>query len=355
MTMIKKIKRLRLKIILEKIRTIQNISGVSISLAEDNRSVMDKVLKAVLLDPDNARLQFSTQLKLDFDENKELDDLDAELTNEIERAKNKAKAISDIFAHQGIRPDDIKKDLEEVAEAIGDVQTLETFVVMAVRLLGATIEKDKEGYVFRKNNMEQWLSERLGKKDPIHISFESPTPLGYLYIGRNNPFVEQLCHRIIANSLDEGKKTQKAARASVFKTDAVSVQTTLIQFRVRNVIQEVHKKHDIVAEEMYLWGYEKTVSGIKTLDLDICKKLLQESNALDLSKERQESLFANELKYFNELHDDFIKVVEARTAHLVDAHSCYAKYLGAKSYEAVTPVLPPDILGVYVLIPNTRI
>jgi hypothetical protein len=55
------------------------------------------------------------------------------------------------------------------------------------------------------------------------------------------------------------------------------------------------------------------------------------------------------------LHPDFIRVVEQRSNELVNAHTRFAKYLGAKRFEAVTPVLPPDILGVYVLIPNPKI
>jgi len=203
--------------------------------------------------------------------------------------------------------------------------------------------------------VEGWLSEALGQGDKIHISFQSPTPLGFRYIGRNHRFVEQLCHRIIANSLDKEKKDQKAARASVFSTDAVETQTTLIQFRVRNVIREVGKQHDMVSEEMFLWGYEQTPEGIHALDIDVCKKLLHTSNALDISRERREIIFEKELKHFEELHPDFIKVVTTRSEELVNAHTRFAKYLGAKRYEAVTPVLPPDILGVYVLIPNPKL
>ena len=44
-----------------------------------------------------------------------------------------------------------------------------------------------------------------------------------------------------------------------------------------------------------------------------------------------------------------------RSDELVNAHTRFAKYIGAKRFEAVTPVLPPDILGVYVLIPNPKI
>jgi SNF2 family DNA or RNA helicase len=344
-----------LKIILEKIRNIQITSGVSISIAEDNRSVMDKVLKEVILNPDRARSQFAKQVKIDFEESEELSELDIELTNEIERARDKAEKIRSIFAHESIMPDDVKKDLKEVDEAIGDVKTLESFVLQSVSLLGAKIEKHKEGYVFYRQNMDAWLAEYLGHGDKIHISFESPTPTGYRYIGRNHRFVEQLCHRVIANSLDKNKKDKRAARASVFSTDEVNTQTTLIQFRVRNVIREVGQQHEMVSEEMFLWGYKQMEQGIEALDIDECKRLLHTANAIDISETRQKLLFESELKHFEELHPDFIKVVEARSNELVEAHMRFAKYLGAKRFEAVTPVLPPDILGVYVLIPNPKI
>jgi superfamily II DNA or RNA helicase len=344
-----------LKIILEKIQTIQNTSGVSISLAEDNRSVMDKVLKEVLLNPDKARNQFSRQVKLELKTDDELAILDAELTNEIEKSKNKAEKIQSIFAHEGVMPEDVKKDLKEVDEAIGDVKTLEHFVIQAAVLLGARLEKSPLGYIFHKQNMEAWLAAYLGKGDKIHLSFESPTPIGYRYIGRNHRFVEQLCHRIIANSLDPDRTEHRAARASVFSTDEVSTHTTLIQFRVRNVIREVGKPRDMVSEEMFLWGYQKNAGGIQALDIEACKHLLNTAKAIDLSEQRQKIVFETELQEFKKLHPDFIKVVETRSAELVNAHTRFSKYLGARRFEAVTPVLPPDILGVYVLIPNPKL
>ena len=120
-----------LKIIIEKIQRIQSTSGVSIALADDNRSVMDKVLKEVLLNPEKAHNRFSKQLRIDFGTSSELDELDVEITNEIEAARGKAEKIRSIFAHESIMPDEVKKDLLEVDEAIGDVATLEAFVLSA--------------------------------------------------------------------------------------------------------------------------------------------------------------------------------------------------------------------------------
>ena len=344
-----------LKIIIEKIQKIQNTSGVSIALADDNRSVMDKVLKEVLLNPEKSHNKFINQVKLDFGPSPELDELDVEITNEIEAAREKAEKIRSIFAHESIMPEEVKKDLDEVDDAIGNVATLQDFVVSASKLLGASIDVVNGGFIFKKLNMDDWIATSLGTSDKIHIAFESPTPQGFKYIGRNHRFVEQLCHRVIANSLDKTRKNNKAARAAVFSSDDVKTQTTLIQFRVRNVIREVNKKHEMVSEEMFLWGYEQTAEGINTLEMEQCKKLLHTSSALDISTERQQIVFNKEIQHFKMLHPDFIKVVTTRSEELVNAHTRFAKYIGAKRFEAVTPVLPPDILGVYVIIPNPKI
>ncbi len=165
------------------------------------------------------------------------------------------------------------------------------------------------------------MASALSQGDTIHISFQFPTPQGFRYIGRNHRFVEQLCHRIIANSLNKERKGNKAARASVFRTDAVQTQATLIEFRVRDVICEVSKQHEMVSEEMFLWGYEQTADGIHALNIDQCKKLLHTSSALAISTERQEIIFEKELQHFEELHPEFIQVVANRSDKLVNAHT----------------------------------
>ena len=110
----------------------------------------------------------------------------------------------------------------------------------------------------------------------------------------------------------------------------------------------------MLSEEMFLWGYEQTPDGINALEIDRCKAVLHTSNTLDISSERQKIIFEKELEHFKQLHPGFIRVVEMRSDELVNAHTRFAKYIGAKRFEAVTPVLPPDILGVYVLIPNPK-
>lgn len=339
-----------LKVLINKIRTIQKNTGVSISLGDENQSIMDMVLKAVIFEPEAHLQKYSTQLTLELPSTEEVDEIDIQFTNELEKASRKGIALRSIFAHETIQPQDVEVDLNEVDEAIGNINTLESFLVQAIKHLGGEIEPYKNGYLFLPKNMEKYLFEPLGLKDKYLFSFNSPTPEGFRYIGRNHRFVEQICHKIVSLAF-EGKQNHHVARASVFQTESVTTKTTLVQFRVRNVIKEMGRDHEIVTEEMYLWGYEHQTDKIIPLPYERTKELLLNSIPKDVSEERQRDEFNKELKQFKNMSKEFHEVALDRANHLVEAHGKFGKYLGAKRYQAVTPVLPPDVMGVYVLIP----
>src|SRR5690606_27640542 len=147
----------------------------------------------------------------------------------------------------------------------------------------------------------------------------------------------------------------QVARASVIMTDKVGIQTTIIQFRVRNVIKEVQSKVENISEEMYLWGFEGNAINGNTLDYQSCKTLLFEAESSEnLSAERQQDVFENQMVLFQNKINQFTDLAEERAVKLVEAHGRFKALVGGKRYEAVHPVLPPDILGVYVFLPRPK-
>lgn len=335
-----------LKVLIRKVRDIQKSTGVSISLGEDNRSIMDAVLNEVLLDPQKA-LKVS-QTSIDFGP----DYHQAMITRELEAAKEKAKNLRSIFAHMAIPQEKIENDLKSVDEAIGDIKSVETLVLNGVTHLGGSVQSDGVGYKIFLQNLPAHLRETLGTKTDYKVSFYSPTPEGYRYIGRNHKFTEQLCQFLLALAFEQKGDYRKVARSSVIQSDRVQVQTTVIQFRVRNVIKEVQSKVENISEEMYLWGFEGSSSQGNTLTYEHCKSLLFEAESIqNLSLERQQDVFQNQVKLFDKKLDQFKQVAEDRAVKLVEAHGRFKTLVGGKRYEAVHPILPPDILGVYVFLP----
>ena len=85
------------------------------------------------------------------------------------------------------------------------------------------------------------------------------------------------------------------------------------------------------------------------------KKLLMEAVPLsNLSKERQQDTIENEMKRFHEMKSQFIELATERADKLVEAHGRFKELIGGRRYEKTTPILPPDVMGVYVLSPKPK-
>jgi superfamily II DNA/RNA helicase len=113
-----------LKILIIKVRIIQKSIGVSIPLGEDNKSIMDAILKTILLDPRKRDRYIQAQFDFGDEDIKEQED---RITRELEVAKEKASMIKNIFTHSSISAEDIESQLKEVDESIGDVQSVRGF------------------------------------------------------------------------------------------------------------------------------------------------------------------------------------------------------------------------------------
>jgi hypothetical protein len=60
----------------------------------------------------------------------------------------------------------------------------------------------------------------------------------------------------------------------------------------------------------------------------------------------------NECQQLELLQEQFDRVAEERSQHLVDAHERFSKLMDRKRFQIVHPVLPMDVIGVYILLPD---
>lgn len=341
-----------LNVLIKKVRDIQKATGVSIVIGDENKSIMDSVLKEVLLDPSKAQ-HTQSQILMDFGD--EVSNVDKIITNQLEQAKVKAEKLRSIFAHESIKPETIESELKEVDEVIGDVTTVESFVVQSCRTLGAIVNQDFEGYKLDPSNLPDHLKATLPQAHEIPLSFESPTPRGRVYIGRNHKFVEQLAQMMMSLAFEPKAGVGHIARAAVIQTQAVEKRTTIVQFRVRNVIKEVGRNRELIAEEMYLWGYAGSGEQKEVLDYTTCKSLLLEArSAVNIPHERQQQLFEEVSRTYDSLKGEVQTLSEDRAMHLVESHGRFKELVGGRRFEAVHPVLPPDVMGIYVLMPKPK-
>lgn len=347
-----------LDVLLRKVREIKRSTGINVPFPDDSQSIIDTITQALLLNPKRqiAKTRVSThQIAFDFDDFDEAASAKANITRKVDEAAAREKASRSIFAQHAIKAHEIEADLHEVDEAIGDPQAVESFVTAALNnLLGIQITRDaRDPHKYRliPGNLPPQLRELLPAGDPIRISFHSPTPEGHHYLGRNHRFVEQLCQYVMANTLARSDK--RAARAAVIRTRQVATKTTLMLFRCRNVIEQQKGQQQVVAEEMLLWGWRGTPQQKEFLDHAEAKALLVEARATsDLSPQARASFLENELKLLDILQPEFANVAEHQSKRLVEAHERFSSLMDGKRFQVVYPVLPMDLLGIYILLPE---
>ena len=340
-----------LKVLLRKVREIRKATGISIPFPEDSQSLMDAVLQAVLLNaPPKPK---GKQLALQFSNETEVQQKELIATRAIDDAAARETASRNIFAQHAIKAHEIEEDLQQSDEAIGNPKAVESFVVDALsHLLGAQITPDKKGYILYTTNLPPVLKSVLPQANQLKVSFYSPTPEGYLYVGRNHIFVEQLCQYLMANSLNHDKR-YGPARAAVIRCRDVDIKTTLLLFRVRNVIEEKKTGKQLVAEEMLTWGYKGTATDNNILSPDELKHLM--ANAIptaNLTEQAKTDFLDNELSTIKALRDKLDQIALKRAEILIEAHERFRRVIGGKQYQVVKPVLPMDLMGIYILLPD---
>ncbi len=341
-----------LKVLLRKVREIKKSLKISMPFPENSETIMDAVLQTVLINP--KKIQHSLQLSIDFGPDSAITQSELKATKAIEEAADREKRSRDLFAQHAIKASEIEVDLRSVDEAIGQPHDVELFVTRAMSYMGVQMDADKKGYRLYPANLRESLKAVLPSGSPILVSFYSPTPENVYYIGRNHRFVEQLCQIMLSAALNRDG-IQKVARASVIKTRSVGVKTTLVLFRVRNVIGDKNGTNELVAEEMLLWGFKGSPEDNDWLSQEEAKALLQEAGPTgDTTPEQRRATLQQEREVIDSLQRDFDKVAFDRAENLVASHERFRKVMGGNKYNVVLPILPMDVMGLYVLLPDNR-
>ena len=345
-----------LDVLLRKVREIKRVTGINVPFPEDSQSIIDTITQSLLLNPDRRIQTRQTQQQgtlFDFTDFGEAAEAKDNVTRKIDEAAEREKVSRSIFAQNAIKASEIEEDLRAVDEAIGDPAAVKDFVTGALPdLFGVQVTTENKGFGIVTGNLPPQLGELLPEGQLVPVSFESPTPEGYHYLGRNHPFVEQLCQLVMANTV--AREGRRAARAAVIRTRQVETKTTLLLLRCRNVIEQGSGSHQIVAEEMLLWGWRGTPDDREHLHHEQARLLLSEARASgNLSAEARESFLENELGLLRHLKDPLNELAEEQSRRLVAAHERFSALMDRQRYQVVYPVLPMDLMGIYVLLPES--
>lgn len=339
-----------LNVLLRKAIQIRKEIGVAVPFPEDSETVMEAVGTALFFS-EGFQKKDVVQGTLDFGDEEQIK-VENRLEQEYEKAKEKHTRTHDLLAQHGIMKElNVEEDIRQMDDVLGNPQAVKDFVINAVMQTGGNIEPWKKGYRLYKQNLPMSVLETIDGKEPFLISFDSPTPEGYHYIGRNHPFTEQLCRVVLANAF-HNESYLRIARCAAFRSSGVTTKTSLIIFRIRNVIKHKSIGNELVAEELLLYAYEGKYAEGKQLQKEEANKLLFEAAAVaDLQEQQRNKFLEEEINEVLKQDEKLKTLVRTENENLVSVHERYRKALGSEQYE-VGSLIPPDILGIYILFPS---
>lgn len=334
-----------LNVILRKGEAIQKELGVLVPLPEDEQRINQALVKAALMKRSEARGTPQQQMAFDFGE---VEPILAPLQARWTDALAKAKANRTVFAQRRIRPDEVLPEWQKQQQALGTEDDVKRFMQSACARLNAPLEPTRNNHVrFLPQHLPPALRIRLADE-----GFDEPQILEFSQLHRSHPLVTLLAEHLLEEALLGDKPL--AARCAATVTNAVEVVTTVYLLRLRHQLSYVRRRqpYQLMAEETVTLAVRgrsqpEWLSAANTDQLlqcqptgnlppDLIKREIR--TALDFLHSHQPKLEALAQQRANTLLEDHRRVREA------------ARDVGQYS---VTPCLPVDVIGVYVLLPDS--
>lgn len=348
-----------LNVLYKKQDEIKKRLGVYLPIADNDASLMESIMERIMTINAPSQTEFMQMSLFDTEDFFVEEQQEREL--QLKRIEENEKLSHTYFAHNNkqMAPTRLTASLEEAKAVIGGVKDTENFVIGELRGAGVNLRSDGN-MCYRFNQLELPANLRhyfpvLGSSGTVKISFASPTPKGYMYIGRNHVFVEDLSRAVVNDTINGGDLA--ASRAMVMQTGDVSVKTTILLMRVRSVIRDKKEtSRELVGEEMIFFGYRGDINKHEFLTQEESKLLFLAAQASgNIDTLSQKAIFNSEMRWSSteeglRKHTDGVAMERAN--HLVEAFTQYRTYLNAAEYQVVEPVLPMDMIAAYIFLPK---
>ncbi|MEO0107903.1 MAG: hypothetical protein ABIK62_01845 [candidate division WOR-3 bacterium] len=332
-----------LDVLLRKARTIYTRLGVTVPVPVNSVKVMEAI-GAYLFSRGRTE-----QLRL-FEDLPEV----RELQVEWDRSEEREKASRTRFAQHAIHPNEVAQEIEATDQVLGDETAVQEFVVAALQRLGASVVN--KGRVWRLipdtlKNDHGLLYEKLKPFTGQDFVFSYPIPEGARAIGRNHPVTAALADYLLDAGLDETRSRPIAARCGAIRTKAVSERTALLLLRLRYRLLEPGRP-ELLAEELLVSGFV-LVEGPKTwlVPEDALRLLTTTTPSVNITQAERERSVAEALAAVRADKAALELLAQERAEALKTAHR-RVRRITREGRIGVLPHLPPDVLGIYVLVPD---
>jgi len=346
-----------LKVLLRKADTIRKRLGVSVPVPVDSNRVLEALFESLFLNPRTA----SSQLELDLG----LAQAERQVSAAWDQAADREQRTRTIFAQFALNRADVTAELEATRQAIGDARVVESFVREASARLGAPVVaangRTRSGTW--ELDASRWPAPVLARAElgevtvPLRLVFDLPAPNRTTYVPRTHPLVEALGGYLLDTALEEPSDSV-AKRTGAIRTDAVRERTTILVLRVRHLIHEpatgdADVPAPLLAEEVLLAGYRGSPEAPTWLPQAEVERLLREARPVaNVAPQQVAAWVVGVHAALATLAPELDDLARQRAAAVLAAHTRVRRAIGLRVRgQRVEPHLPPDVLGIYVLMP----
>jgi hypothetical protein len=341
-----------LDVLIRKHKTIKSDLGVTVAVPGSSEQIAEALFEGALF-REKAK-SGTVQLVLNFIDNlgPKKDAIHVEWT----KACDREEASRSRFAHLSLNPKAVAAELQSVRTAIGSSEDVDRFFHAALQAANVPVQiKGKSVTAQLSNEVPRALRQAIGRDDPFTGRFELPLKEGDVYLGRTSPIIEGLASWMLDQALDPVARDSRpvASRCGVTSTSSVSARTTLLVVRLRYHLHVAGVNAEtILCEEILPLTYTGSSDEPHWLTPEESEGLLAarpERNLIATAIDQQIGVL---LAALPKLQRPLESVVRERAAAQLTAHDRVREAARTKGRITITPVLPVDILGAYVLLPR---
>jgi len=339
-----------LEVILSKAERIRKATGVTVPLPDERGPVTDALMAAMML-----RHKSEDQMAFDFNLGDSIGVMDARWRDATENEK-KSRAR---FAQNAMKPQEVAPEWEKARRFLGSPAEARLFLERAMARFGVPLEPRKNLLLAHTHGLDAGLRERLKQreiKDTVRLALSEPAPTGAALLTRTHPLASTLAEALVEASLDPESLTDLGiGRVGAWETSSVSRLTRLALLRIRYKLT-IHARRErlLLAEEAALVALEG--DSIIAID-DDARSLIHSEASSNLAPSAQErfitkakadlpALLAGPLAGFVRQRAEELKQDHSRLRAAAKTET------GSITRVSVEPVLPPDVIGLFVLMPK---
>ena len=341
-----------LDVLIRKHKSIKSALGVTVVVPGSSEQIAETLFEGALFrERAGANMR---QLALDF-----IDELDVEMQAihaEWESARDREKASRSRFAQHALDPEAVAAELDSVRAAIGRSEDVARFFTAVLQTANVPVRSNGRAVTVHLGpQTPRALRQAIGRDEPFTGRFDLPLPDGEIHLGRASPVIEGLASWTLDQALDpESRDTAPvASRCGVIASSAVTTRTTLLIARFRYHLRTAGSDGGtVLCEEIAPLACTGSAETLRWLSPEEGERLLAtrpERNLLPTAMEQQLGLT---LPVLPKLRAALEPVAQERAEAQLAAHKRVRAAGRAKGRVAIEPVLPVDLLGVYVLLPK---